>query len=444
MKKNWKTLKEVRDYIGQLNERFKELREKVEGSENGIAALSEDEAKEMREHFDNMTEARNAEAVFIGIQADENAKISQRAHVVGAAGNTNISDKEVRDFAQVSLGKALSQLAKDGKLTGLEAEVDDYARRDAMLKNIDIAAEGFAMPAEVGKMEYSRSAEQRGQTSTGQTSTAGDQGGVYVPTEINSFIAALWDRSFLNELGATRFTGLSGNQSFPVQSSKATAQELTEVEEMSDDEILWSQLPMAPNRRGTSIPVSRLLMIQGNIDTQSFVTDNLRMALGYKLEADAMVKLLALTPVALGTNGLALDWASVVAMETAIANANADMGSLGYLINSKTRGALKTTKKDSGSGIYLMPETGNTLNGYTAAVSNHVPSNLTKGTSSSVCSAGFFGNWKDLYVALWGGLVFDVERVPKKDLSEITVNAFWDVEVARSASFTSYKDILTA
>lgn len=119
------------------------------------------------------------------------------------------------------------------------------------------------------------------------------------------------------------------------------------------------------------------------------------------------------------------------------------MGSVKYLTNSKVIGKLKTTKKDDGSGIFLIND-GMVLNGYDVARTNIIPSNLTKGSASGVCSAMVYGNFSDLYVGMWDGLVFDVERIPKSDKVEVTVNTYTDVIVARNESFATYKDILTA
>ena len=78
-------------------------------------------------------------------------------------------------------------------------------------------------------------------------------------------------------------------------------------------------------------------------------------------------------------------WAHIVDLESQIAVANADVGSMGYLTNAKVRGKLKTTSKVTGQNGFIWE--GASLNGYNAAVSNQVPSNLTKGTASGVCSA---------------------------------------------------------
>ena len=59
------------------------------------------------------------------------------------------------------------------------------------------------------------------------------------------------------------------------------------------------------------------------------------------------------------------------------------------------RGKLKVTEKfDGTNGEPVWTDDKNApLNGYSAAVSNAVPSNLTKGTSNGVCSAIVFGNF---------------------------------------------------
>ncbi|MFM6052928.1 MAG: phage major capsid protein, partial [Sphaerospermopsis kisseleviana] len=113
--------------------------------------------------------------------------------------------------------------------------------------------------------------------------------------------------------------------------------------------------------------------------------------------------------VALGTNGAAPTWASIVQMETELAQDNADVGSLGYLTNAKVRGKLKTTVKNPvGTDSDWIWENGTDpvigmLNGYMAGVSNQVPSNLTKGTGTNL-SAIIFGNFADILIGEWGVL----------------------------------------
>lgn len=438
MSKKLRPLKEVMEDQGKLNERFETLTKKIE--DEGLDKLTEEERSEIEGYQQNLSKFLSEERMVRSTQVFEQRQVSALAGLT-PGDTSDVSKKEARNLAKANLGRALSLMAAGRKLDGLEAELNKYGEISAREHGVDFTpGESFVMPTQVGIVT-----EERGQTVTGQTTNAGDQGGVYVPTEIAPFIEALWSQSFASTVGVTRFSDLRGIQKFPVQLTKPEIQELTEIEEMDDDEILWGQLTMSPNRRGNTIPISRLLMIQGAIDTQAFITNQLSMSLAHKLDRDIMAKLMALTSpqlISLGTNGAALDWGKIVALETSVSAADAAAAGMYYLTNTKVRGSLKTTKKDAGSGIFLM-ENGET-NGYPIAVTNYVPSNLVKGSSGAACSGMVFGNFSDVYVGLWGGLVFDIERKPKTDLAEFTVNAYWDAEIARAESFALYKDILTA
>jgi hypothetical protein len=82
------------------------------------------------------------------------------------------------------------------------------------------------------------------------------------------------------------------------------------------------------------------------------------------------------------------------------------------------------------------PET--PLNGYGCGVSNCVSSALTKGTSSGVASAIFFGNWRDLVIAQWGGLDVQTNPYSLDTTGQIRVTAgqVVDYAVAHPESFT--------
>src|SRR5690606_40864048 len=67
---------------------------------------------------------------------------------------------------------------------------------------------------------------------------------------------------------------------------------------------------------------------------------------------------------------------------------------------------------------------------------NLVPSNLVKGNASN-CSALIFGNFSDLFVGMWDGFEFIVDpfTAKRKGQIEVTANTFYDIKVARAASF---------
>ena len=83
-------------------------------------------------------------------------------------------------------------------------------------------------------------------------------------------------------------------------------------------------------------------------------------------------------------------------METAVAEDNALLGNLAYILPASMAGALKTTAKDAGSGQFVL--TGGEMNGYRAIVSNQV-------TAGDL----YFGNFADCLIGMYGGLDITVD-----------------------------------
>jgi HK97 family phage major capsid protein len=429
-----RTAKTVQDALGELTQA------------RDAAAL-----KAKNEGFDKLTAEERAAisgyAAAVEPLNEELAALSAAEEVVARTAKVNggaregLSPAEARDFKKLSIVRGLQLLAENKPLDGIEAEVHQIAQREASRNGV--ALEGFGVPAFIGN--------ERGQTVTGQTTTAGDQGGVAVETEVNGLLSALWESSFLSQVGARRLAGLQGTPRFIVEATKNTPQELTETQEMSEDEILMSEFTMLPTRRGTAIPVSKQTLLQASIDVQQLVQDNITKGLDRKLNQDAVTALLAAiisgngNLLALGTNGADPTYAHMVALETLVSNANAIGARNAYLLNTKTKGKLALTQKFSGTNGAPVYGDDNTVYGYPAVVSNLVPSNLTKGTATSVCSAGIFGNFADLYVGMWGGMDFIVDTVTqaKKGNVLVVANMYWQVKVARAASFAGFKDATT-
>ena len=101
------------------------------------------------------------------------------------------------------------------------------------------------------------------------------------------------------------------------------------------------------------------------------------------------------------------------------------------------------TEKASSTGQYVWGE-GNTLRGYNAAVSNQVPSNLTKGSGTGL-SAILFGNWNDLIIGTWGGIDINIDTSTGSASGTVRVVALQDVDIAvrHAESFAAMQDAIT-
>jgi hypothetical protein len=85
---------------------------------------------------------------------------------------------------------------------------------------------------------------------------------------------------------------------------------------------------------------------------------------------------------------------------------------MNYVSNSKVRGRAKQTVLEAGQASYLLQN--NEINGYPFEMSNHIPSNLTKGTAAGTCSAVLFGDFSKLVIGQWGFMDLSVDDKSRK------------------------------
>lgn len=283
-------------------------------------------------------------------------------------------------------------------------------------------------------------------------------GGNLVATDLLSsdFITLLRNRLVLGSMGARVMTDLNGNIAIPSQTGGASTFWVTEGNPVTESQATFGQVAMTPKTVGMFTDYSRRLLLQSSIDIEMLV--RMDLVNGIAVEVDrvgiagsgsggqptGVLNTAGIGAVVGGTNGAAPTLDHIVDLESAVANVNADVGSLGYVTNTKVRGKLKKTQQFTGTnGVPLW--TGNELNGYRAGVTNNVPSNLTKGTSSGVCSAIAYGNWSDLLIGLWSGIDLILDPYTGATAGTRRVVALQDLDIAirRAASFSAMADALT-
>lgn len=354
-----------------------------------------------------------------------------------------LSEKEARSF---SFMRAINALANPGDRKAQAEAAFERECSDAFAGKNGRSAQGFFVPVEVQRRDL--------EVSTANSST----GGKLVATDLVSFIDALRNKMVVTSLGAQMLSGLVGSIAIPRQTAGATAYWVAESGAPTESQQTIDQVTMNPKTVGAFTDISRKLMLQSSIDVEAFVRNDLATVLALAIDLAAIngsgsnnqpTGILATSgigSVAGGTNGAAPTLANMIDLETAVSVANADVGSLAYLTNAKVRGKLKQTFKNATYGDVPVWGDGNMINGYNAAVSNQVPSNLTKGTASGVCSAVLFGNFADLIIGQWGALDLMVDPYTNSTSGTVRVVALQDVDVAvrHAESFAAMKDALTA
>jgi len=384
--------------------------------------------------------------------ADANVKsllkeleIAERAELVEKKlAEEQFADKENAAGRKFSIVKFVREaLAKN--LTGLEAEAAEMGARE--YERLGLAVNGYVIPSCIMR------------SSTGQNAGTNSDGG-YLKEEMPiRYIEALKERLVVAKMGATVLGDLVGELPV-VTDGNISAAWGAEGDEASVSKVSFSKASLTPKRNFVDVAFSKDLLRQTSIDVEAILWNKIIDAHAQLLEAACIAGtgtsgqpagiLTGITNAAsglveMGDNGGAISWAKVVELETKINSNNANRGKMGYLTNAKVIGALKTTERTATNGRYLLDVDGK-VNGYPIEFTGHVPSNLTKGNASGVCSALIFGNFEDLWIGQWGGLdiVVDNLTLKKKAEVEICLNAWNDAKVVEPKSFAAIKDITTA
>jgi HK97 family phage major capsid protein len=282
-------------------------------------------------------------------------------------------------------------------------------------------------------------------------------GGAMVATEVltASFIELLRNKMVLRTLGATFLGGLVGDVAIPKQTGGATAYWVSEGTAPTESQQTIGQVGLTPKTVGAFTDFTRKLMLQSSMDVEAFVRNDLALVLaiakdlagiagqGVNGQPRGIFAHPDVSTVAISTNGNSASWGNIVGLETQVATNNADIGAMAYLFNAAGRGLLKQVPKVSSYPVFLWE--GNEVNGYPAYVSNQVPSNLEKGSGTSL-SGGVFGVWSQLIVADWGTVDILVDPYTASSSGTIRVRALSDCDIGLryGQAFAVFRDLKTS
>jgi len=355
--------------------------------------------------------------------------------------DVGMSKTEVKRY---SLMRALNALANPSDAAAQRAAAFERECSDAVSAKLGKSARGFFLPHDVQKRDL-----------VVGTPTAG---GNLVATDLlaGDFISLLRNAMVIMGMGTRMLTGLQGNVAIPRQTGAGTSYWVSEGNAPTESQQAFDQVTMSPKTVGAFTDISRKLLAQSSLDVEALVQQDLATVLGLAIQQAAISGtglsnqpsglLTLITPsVAGGTDGAAPTWGNIVELETDVSVANADVGTMSYLTNAKVRGKLKGTSKVSGQNGFVWEGGDTPLNGYRAAVTNAVPSNLTKGTGTGL-SAIIFGNFADLLIGMWGTLDLMVDPYSLSTAGSVRVVALQDVDVAirHAESFATMVDAITA
>jgi HK97 family phage major capsid protein len=216
------------------------------------------------------------------------------------------------------------------------------------------------------------------------------------------------------------------------------------------------QIAMSPKAVASYMDLSRKLILQASPDIETIFRNDMVQQVasaidtvgingGGSNEPTGILQTSGIGSVAIGTNGGAPTWASVINNIKEVAIDNALGGALAYLTNSQVVGKMRQTVRVGSTDSRFLMDERDTMMGYRVAQTSNVPSNLTKGSTSGTCSAMIFGNFNDLIIGQWSATDVLVDPYSGSNSGTVRIVVFHDVDIAvrHAESFSSTQDYTT-
>lgn len=355
-------------------------------------------------------------------------------------------DMSAKERESYSLMRALNAAAKkDWSNAGLEFECSKELER-----KYGRSARGFFVPSNIdwggtGKRDLTVAS-----TNGGSKLKGIDQRG-------DLFIDALREEILMTKLGARVLTGLQGDIDIPSLTAATTVAFMSnETTAVTEGAPTFGQKQLAPKTCSGWVDISRKLRYQSDPSVEQIVRGDIISQIANKIEdvsfegggtgePSGLINCTNINVVALGTNGAAPTYASTVDMIQQVAIDKGLRGALAYVGSPQAWYKLATTAKVSSTDSQMILNVDmNVLNGYPFHMSTNVPSDLTKGSGSSL-SALFFGNFNDFYLAFWSGVDIVVDEASLSTIGGLRIAFFQDVDVTcrHDESFSVIKDMVT-
>jgi HK97 family phage major capsid protein len=396
----------------------------------------------------------------------------------------NVRKAQVRNFF-------LAADPKSGrKLDGVERELNQVAHeefRGKIFKTADTEAqhrmpnaEGISIPS-VAMRYMAWTEEQYHQQAREQRDIQATASGLGIElintdTLANNYVQALRTQNVLMNAGVRVIQNDTGNNVvFPRESSLYTAamastENAAASESLTSSAFVTPALTYAP-KRGTGFaqlsnqllmqapwfePLLREQIIMGNSTLYDVQGIN---GSGSSGQAKGILNTSGVQTVTGGTNGANFARTHITQFEALVGGAGANLNNCKFITNFSVNKTGKTTEFSTGSGRYLVDwapqwlwsnqDTGKgaqtIFDQYPAFLSNNVPSNLTKGTSTTVCSAIIFGDVSKMVYMNFGGMQIIVDPYVNSQtaLTNYVVHFWFDFNVILPGAVGIANDILT-
>lgn len=333
---------------------------------------------------------------------------------------------------QASILTAIRNSARGRALEGAEKELDAIGREDnrnAGISTPDNAAIVIPMATRADQQTV--------------TQDSGNYGGQLVQNNAPRVQDPFMPKLFLEDLGATMLTGLTGGDIPMPNAQNFDFAWVAEGAEAAQQKQTFTGPTLSPKRASTKVSITNRLINQSSINVEQYIRTLLGQGASRIMNAAAINGAGGVAPTGiLNTSGIQAGSSTAAAaathallneLESLLDTADASEVSRGWLMHPKVKAALKLIKKDAGSGRFLL-ESLDELMGYRYKASTLVPTLDDGGTDVFPL---IFGDFSQLFVGQWGAmsLIVDPYTESGKDSIRLIPNLHAGVAIAKPDAF---------
>ncbi len=315
-----------------------------------------------------------------------------------------------RSMEKFSLLKAINDVANNRQLDERSKEVVDAGIADMRKAGLSYSGQ-ILLPIEARDIQATVA-------TNGQEAVAEDKLNILEPLRANLVLSAA---------GANYMTGLVGNVSIPAYSGSNVGW-AGEIEAAANGQGDFSEVTLEPKRITAYIDISKQFLIQDSVSAEALIRADIIKAISNKLEETILGDAAGTSkqPAGIFNGADELDdtsYETMVDMVKTLEEANVS-GEFKYIVSPAAKAALKTTKKDAGSGLFVM-ENGE-IDGIPVL-------------STSACSGILLGKFDDYVIGQWGSIDLTVDPYSQATNGKVrlVVNAYFDAKPRRVESFVA-------
>jgi hypothetical protein len=326
-------------------------------------------------------------------------------------------------------GKAIREAAQ-GRLTGLEAEMNQEARAEFTGSKVNISG-GINVPSSMLTSRAAIGVATVDNTSAGGTSSAAFGGTI---GKVDSgLIGSFQPADLASQLGVRNLTNSTGDIVFQVQTTDPAIGTPAEAAAYAANNPAFTARTLQPKRYSAHVQVTEQLLAQSSQDMGAFIAQEIRKAVDAKFSVDVHTAILA---AADDVNTVATYNATtnnVSDLEAELLGTNVDLMNVRIAASPVAYRNARSASFDTGSGLVFAgsPRDRIAVIGYPAAV------------NAKVLNDGLYMlDVTQMVQATWGGmnLIIDPYTDADKGVVRIIANLYRDIVTLNHSAFIGYDD----